>query len=154
MAIDVSAFCGEFVPYTFSKITVLHSECLFYHRFLSLATYAEEHIEAEDAPVFLRFINLLINDAIYLLDEALGYMKQIQEQQLEQESWVNLPPQERSQNESQLMHIGRLARYHNIMGTGIFHLIILSYYFVSREGHSVSIDGFSTAELFLKPDFK
>ena len=88
-------------------------------RFLSLATYAEEHIEAEEAPVFLRFINLLINDAIYLLDEALGYMKQIQEQQIEQESWSNLPPQERSQNESQLMHIGRLARYHNIMGTGM-----------------------------------
>ena len=45
---------------------------------MSLSTYAEEHIEDEDAPVFLRFINLLINDAIYLLDEALGYMKQIQ----------------------------------------------------------------------------
>ena len=51
---------------------------LYFNRFLSLATYAEEHIEDEDAPVFLRFINLLINDAIYLLDEALGYMKQIQ----------------------------------------------------------------------------
>ena len=94
---------------------------LFSCRFLSLATFAEEHIEDEDAPVFLRFINLLINDAIYLLDEALGYMKQIQEQQIEQESWANLPPQERSQNESQLMHIGRLARYHNIMGTGMFY---------------------------------
>ena len=46
-------------------------------------------------------------------------MKQIQEQQIEQESWSNLTPQERSQNESQLMHIGRLARYHNIMGTGM-----------------------------------
>ena len=41
--------------------------------------------------------------------------------QLEQESWANLPPQERSQNEGQLMHIGRLARYHNIMGTGSVH---------------------------------
>ena len=50
----------------------------YINRFLSLATYAEEHIEDEEAPVFLRFINLLINDAIYLLDEALGYMKQIQ----------------------------------------------------------------------------
>jgi len=28
------------------------------NRFLSLATYAEEHIEDEEAPVFLRFINL------------------------------------------------------------------------------------------------
>ena len=101
---------------------------VFSCRFLSLATFAEEHIEDEDAPVFLRFINLLINDAIYLLDEALGYMKQIQEQQIEQESWANLPPQERSQNESQLMHIGRLARYHNIMGTGMFYRTTIRKY--------------------------
>ena len=33
--------------------------------------YAEEHIEDTDPPLFLRFINLLINDAIFLLDEAL-----------------------------------------------------------------------------------
>ena len=43
--------------------------------------------------------------------------------QLEQESWANLPPQERSQNEGQLMHIGRLARYHNIMGTGTYSIL-------------------------------
>lgn len=36
-----------------------------------LAAYAEEKIEETDAPLFLRFINLLINDAIFLLDEAL-----------------------------------------------------------------------------------
>ena len=45
------------------------------------AAHSEEHIEDEDAPIFLRFVNLLINDAIFLLDEALGYMKQIGEQQ-------------------------------------------------------------------------
>ena len=33
--------------------------------------YSEEHIEDTDPPLFLRFINLLINDAIFLLDEAL-----------------------------------------------------------------------------------
>lgn len=37
-----------------------------------LAEYAEEHVEDMEAPLFLRFINLLINDAIYLLDEALS----------------------------------------------------------------------------------
>ena len=78
------------------------------------------HVILTNTITLRRDHNLLINDAIYLLDEALGYMKQIQEQQIEQESWANLPPQERSQNESQLMHIGRLARYHNIMGTGKF----------------------------------
>ena len=35
-----------------------------------LADYALTQIEDPDAPLFLRFINLLINDAIFLLDEA------------------------------------------------------------------------------------
>ena len=39
--------------------------------FQTLSQYAEENIEATDPPLFLRFINLLINDAIFLLDEAL-----------------------------------------------------------------------------------
>lgn len=34
--------------------------------------YAESHIEEPDAPLFLRFINLLVNDATFLLDEALS----------------------------------------------------------------------------------
>ena len=38
----------------------------------ALAAYAEQHIDDTEAPVFLRFINLLINDAIFLLDEALS----------------------------------------------------------------------------------
>ena len=36
-----------------------------------LAVYAEDHIEETNPPLFLRFINLLINDAIFLLDEAI-----------------------------------------------------------------------------------
>ena len=81
-------------------------------KFLLLAKYAEAHIEDEDAPIFLRFVNLLINDAIFLLDEALSYMKQIQEQQHAREhEWQNLPANERGQNEAQLNQIGRMARY-------------------------------------------
>jgi len=36
-----------------------------------LAVEAEVNIENTDPPLFLRFINLLVNDAIFLLDEAL-----------------------------------------------------------------------------------
>ena len=51
---------------------------------------------------------------IYILDEALGYMKQIQEQQHAQEhEWPSLPANERGNNEAQLNQIGRLARYYN-----------------------------------------
>lgn len=89
-----------------------------------MAAYAEEHMEDENAPLFLRFVNLLMNDAIFLLDEALGYMKQIQEQEHEREhNWPNLSPDERAQNEAQYNHIGRLARYHNIMGTETIQIL-------------------------------
>ena len=93
-------------------------------RFLQMAKYAEEHIEDEAAPLFLRFVNMLINDAIFLLDEALGYMKQIQEQQHAQEhEWANLPANERGEREGQLNQIGRMARYHNIMGTETIQIL-------------------------------
>ena len=36
-----------------------------------LAAHALRNIEDTDPPLFLRFINLLVNDAIFLLDEAL-----------------------------------------------------------------------------------
>ena len=39
-------------------------------------------IESEQPPLFLRFLNLLINDAIFLLDEGLGFMKQLQEKEV------------------------------------------------------------------------
>ncbi|XP_014666831.1 PREDICTED: ubiquitin conjugation factor E4 A-like [Priapulus caudatus] len=40
-------------------------------RIKELADHALQNIEATDSPLFLRFVNLLINDAIFLLDEAL-----------------------------------------------------------------------------------
>ncbi len=89
-----------------------------------MAEHAEAHIEDEDAPLFLRFVNLLINDAIFLLDEALGFMKQIQEQQLDRErNWGNLTTRERDQREGELMHLGRLAKYHNLMGTETIQML-------------------------------
>jgi hypothetical protein len=37
----------------------------------SLAVYASENLEAMNPPLFLRYLNLLMNDAIFLLDEAI-----------------------------------------------------------------------------------
>jgi ubiquitin conjugation factor E4 A len=66
----------------------------------------------------------LINDAIFLLDEALHYMKQIGEQQtLRETEWPSLAANERAQNEAQLQHMGRLARYHNIMGMDTIEML-------------------------------
>lgn len=41
-------------------------------------------MEAVNPPLFLRFANLLINDAIFLLDEALSNMAKIKEMQHQQ----------------------------------------------------------------------
>lgn len=36
-------------------------------------------MEAVQPPLFLRFINLLMNDAVFLLDEALSNMAQLRQ---------------------------------------------------------------------------
>ena len=41
-----------------------------------LATDVEANMEAAHPPLFLHFVLLLMNDAIYLLDEGLSYMAQ------------------------------------------------------------------------------
>lgn len=52
-------------------------------KFTELATEALSNMESARPPLFLRFVNLLINDAIYLLDEGLSYMSQLRESQKE-----------------------------------------------------------------------
>lgn len=47
--------------------------------FKSLAEDAEANMEAVQPPLFLRFINLLINDAVFLLDDALSNMAQLRQ---------------------------------------------------------------------------
>ena len=42
----------------------------FKNKFRELAREAERDIESEQPPLFLRFINLLVNDAIFVLEEG------------------------------------------------------------------------------------
>lgn len=90
--------------------------CLFYRM---LSSEAEAQMESAQPPLFLQFVNLLINDAIYLLDEGLSYMAQLKEQQIQRSdgSWPDVPagPQ-RHQREATFQHITMLARFHNMMG--------------------------------------
>ncbi|XP_069750871.1 ubiquitin conjugation factor E4 A isoform X2 [Narcine bancroftii] len=83
----------------------------------NLANYAFENLEAMNPPLFLRFLNLLINDAIFLLDEAIQYLSKIKIQQIEKDrgEWNNLPSEARREKEGNLQMFGQLARFHNIM---------------------------------------
>ncbi|KAM8989437.1 ubiquitin conjugation factor E4 A isoform 2-T3 [Ara ararauna] len=83
----------------------------------ALADYASENLEAMNPPLFLRFLNLLMNDAIFLLDEAIQYLSKIKVQQIEKDrgEWDSLSPEARREKESSLQMFGQLARFHNIM---------------------------------------
>lgn len=82
-------------------------------RMKELATDAEQNINSAQAPLFLRFINLLINDAIFLLDEGLGYMSKLKALQAERDTaggqWT-------PQQQANYRHMGQLARFHNVIG--------------------------------------
>uniref|UniRef100_A0A8D2DXX8 Ubiquitin conjugation factor E4 n=1 Tax=Sciurus vulgaris TaxID=55149 RepID=A0A8D2DXX8_SCIVU len=82
-----------------------------------LADYASQNLEAMNPPLFLRFLNLLMNDAIFLLDEAIQYLSKIKIQQIEKDrgEWDSLTPEARREKEAGLQMFGQLARFHNIM---------------------------------------
>lgn len=93
---------------------------------VELAVKAERAMMSDEVPpLFLRFANLLMNDAIFLLDEALGHMKQIQEVQASRSagSWSALPAGERSGREAQYRLTARLARHHNILGLDTIEML-------------------------------
>lgn len=50
-----------------------------YNCISTLAQEAESNMDAVQPPLFLRFINLLMNDAVFLLDEALSNMAQLRQ---------------------------------------------------------------------------
>ncbi|XP_055638836.1 ubiquitin conjugation factor E4 A [Toxorhynchites rutilus septentrionalis] len=95
--------------------------------FRELEREAIVNIEAEDPPIFLRFINLLINDAIFLLDESLSNLQQIRQLQAAQDAgeWTSLPSSERQQNLVNLRHLGMLARFDNILGRDTINILQL-----------------------------
>ncbi|RZF45305.1 hypothetical protein LSTR_LSTR011121 [Laodelphax striatellus] len=86
--------------------------------FKNLAKEAEDNMDAVQPPLFLRFLNLLMNDAIFLLDEALSNMAQLRILLTARENgeWDNLPDNERERNEMSLQHTGAAARIDNILG--------------------------------------
>lgn len=85
-------------------------------KLVDLANDAETNIDSVQLPIFLRFINLLVNDAIFLLDEGLSLMSRLRELEKEKPNWPNLMPHIRQQHEANYQHLGRLAKFHNFIG--------------------------------------
>lgn len=115
-----------------------HAEC-----FQNLAAEAEANMEAVTPPLFLRFVNLLMNDAVFLLDEALSNMAQLRQMQTAREAgeWQQLPIHEREQNEGYLQHIGMIARFDNILGRETIHTLeFLTSKITSIFSHPTMVD--------------
>ncbi|XP_020626137.1 ubiquitin conjugation factor E4 A-like [Orbicella faveolata] len=76
-------------------------------------------------PLFLRFLNLLINDSIFLLDEALQYMATLKKMQAEKDSgeWESLSDQAQQQMQQELQHTGGMARSNNILANETVHAL-------------------------------
>ncbi|XP_022696423.1 ubiquitin conjugation factor E4 A-like isoform X2 [Varroa jacobsoni] len=80
-----------------------------------LSEEAVLHIEDTNQPLFLRFANLLINDANFLVDESFQFMQRLKALERERASWQTLPIDRRQQNEGNFRHQGMIARFHNVM---------------------------------------
>ncbi|CAG0900624.1 unnamed protein product [Darwinula stevensoni] len=95
--------------------------------FEELAEEALKNMEGVNPPLFLRFLNLLMNDAIFLLDDALGYMSRLKTLQAERDSgaWTSLPARQRQEQENNFFHLGMLARFHNVLGKETIHTMEL-----------------------------
>nr|XP_027203442.1 ubiquitin conjugation factor E4 A-like [Dermatophagoides pteronyssinus] len=112
-------------------------------KLIDLAAFAEANVDCVQLPIFLRFINLLINDAIFLLDEGLSLMSKLREIQQERESdaWSRLPQVTRQHNEANFVHLGRLAKFHNFIGRDtIATLATITSHVKSFFSHRILVD--------------
>lgn len=86
---------------------------------------ADEKKKKTAIPLFLRFLNLLINDSIFLLDEALQFMAALKKLQAEKDSgeWESLSEQSQQQKQQELQHTSGMARSHNILANETVHAL-------------------------------
>ncbi|CAB0002172.1 unnamed protein product [Nesidiocoris tenuis] len=93
--------------------------------FRELAAEAEANMEEVTPPLFLRFLNLLMNDAVFLLDESLSVMAQIKTMQTARDNgdWESLPADEQTRNEEFFRQISMTARFDNILGRETIHTL-------------------------------
>ncbi|XP_077976378.1 ubiquitin conjugation factor E4 A-like [Styela clava] len=87
---------------------------------------AISNIDEVSHPLFLQFTNLLLNDSIYLLDEAMGFLTQIKGLEREKAAgeWEELNQQEKMQKEGELRQLGMLAKYHNLLSNDTLDTLV------------------------------
>ena len=81
---------------------------------------------ARDTPRFVRFVNMLINDSIYAVDEALSKLKEIRDVQNEmadEAAWQRLPQRQRMARQQALSQDESHARYFMQFTNEVLHML-------------------------------
>ncbi|CAH8863515.1 unnamed protein product [Trichobilharzia szidati] len=91
-----------------------HGKPLYDVQFKRLESEALAHIDDANPPLFLQFLSLLVNDAIFLLDEALSLLAQLKQTERERDKCGGRLSS--SSEEALFAHTGRLARHHIMLG--------------------------------------
>ncbi|KAK1229888.1 Ubiquitin conjugation factor E4 [Marasmius sp. AFHP31] len=84
--------------------------------------------EAKNVDKFVRFVNLMINDVTYLMDESLSELTQIHDIQTEmdnKEEWMAKPQEHRREREGTLRQLERHASSYTTLGRSTVELLKL-----------------------------
>lgn len=104
--------------------------------------------DTSEQPLFLKFLNYLINDANYLLVEGLLYLEKIkvsQDKLAEDDLNKTLTSAQRSEMTSGLKHMIMLAKFHNFMSTKTMGTLrMLTGEIKSIFCHSILVDRVAT----------
>ncbi|EPY84699.1 ubiquitin conjugation factor E4 B isoform 1 [Camelus ferus] len=134
-------YTGGFLMYTdvehtgatsefYDKFTIrYHISTIFKSLWQNIAHHGTFMEEFNSGKQFVRYINMLINDTTFLLDESLESLKRIHEVQEEmknKEQWDQLPRDQQQARQSQLAQDERVSRSYLALATetvDMFHIL-------------------------------
>uniref|UniRef100_A0A3Q1GEK8 Ubiquitin conjugation factor E4 B n=1 Tax=Acanthochromis polyacanthus TaxID=80966 RepID=A0A3Q1GEK8_9TELE len=114
----------------YDKFTIrYHISTIFKSLWQNIAHHGTFMEEFNSGKQFVRYINMLINDTTFLLDESLESLKRIHEVQEEmknKEQWDQLPREQQQSRQSQLTQDERVSRSYLALATEtveMFHIL-------------------------------
>ncbi|PJF16742.1 hypothetical protein PSACC_03438 [Paramicrosporidium saccamoebae] len=78
---------------------------------------------SQDNELFIRFVNLLVNDVTFLLDESISKLADIHSKQNELSTWSNRPPNERQEVENGLRTLERQCESYLQLATSTLDML-------------------------------
>lgn len=96
----------------YDKFEYRHYCAVILEHMWSLPRCQQNMIEASKGEEFTRFVNMLLNDTIYSVDEALGNLEEIRQLEAEEATWSSLPAEQQASKRKRLEQIGGSCRYH------------------------------------------